>query len=79
MSEEKKGKKPVLASEEPPQISPEEWKMGMTAFQRFLKEIEIRIDENDRTVVHVDWVFKFPDEDMAKIFAKTTHAQLGGE
>lgn len=58
-----------------PQLRPEEMALGMTFFQRFLKKV--RIDREGR-VVHVDWVFEFPTEEMARAFVEVARQQLGG-
>lgn len=73
MSQEKEKQAPIPP--EPPKISPEEWRRGIELFSQFLKKIEIR---REGRAVHVDWIFEFPDEDMARIFVKTASVQLGG-
>ena len=57
-----------------PQISPEQWQMGMSLFQQFLKKVRI---EREGNLVHIDWIFEFPDENMAKIFVKQAKVQFG--
>jgi len=61
--------------EQPPQLKPEEWQMGMEFFQRFLKKIKIK---REGTVVHVDWIFEFPTEELAQAFVKAAQVQFGG-
>ena len=61
--------------EQPPQFKPEEWQMGMEFFQKFLKKIKIK---REGKVVHVDWVFEFPEEELAKAFVKAAQVQFGG-
>jgi len=60
---------------EPPQIPPEQWQMGMEFFQRFLKKIKIK---REGAVVHVDWIFEFPTEEVAKAFVKAAQLQMAG-
>lgn len=60
---------------EQPKFSPEEWKMGMEFFNKFLKKIKVK---REGTTVHVDWIFEFPDEEVAKAFVKAAQVQLAG-
>jgi len=61
--------------EQPPQFNQEEWQMGMEFFQKFLKKIKIKREGN---VVHVDWIFEFPTEEIAQAFVKASQVQLAG-
>ena len=49
--------------------------MGMEFFQKFLKKIKIK---REGKIVHVDWVFEFPEEELAKAFVKAAQVQFGG-
>jgi len=62
-------------SEQPPQFRPEEWQMGMEFFQKFLKKIKIK---REGKVVHVDWIFEFPSDEIAQAFVKASQVQLAG-
>jgi len=61
--------------EQLPQFEPEEWQMGMEFFQKFLKKIKIKREDK---VVHVDWIFEFPTEELAQAFVKAAQVQFGG-
>ena len=61
--------------EQPPQFDPEQWKMGMEFFEKFLKKVKIK---REGTKVHVDWIFEFPNEELAQAFVKASRVQLAG-
>lgn len=63
-----------LIGEQPPQITPEEWQSGLQYFNMFLKEIKIR---REGSTVHIDWIFVFPSEEIAKAFVNASRIQFG--
>ncbi|CCG27815.1 hypothetical protein [Alphaspiravirus yamagawaense] len=72
------GKLPVDPSEIK-QMPEEQLQMGMSLLEQFLKEIKVKVEPDDKGVkriVVVSWYYEMPDEEMAKIFAKSIAESL---
>jgi len=57
----------------PPGINEQQWQQGLAFFEMFLKKVEVT---REGKKVSVNWIFEFPDEEMAKLFVKTSQQQL---
>jgi len=57
-----------------PTIKPEEWQMGMSFMQRYLKKIKI---DREGCKVTICWCFELPNEEMAKAMVISFKEQAG--
>ena len=75
----KEGKKLPVDPTQIKEIPEHELQMGLNLLEQFLKEIKVSLKENEKgekRLVVVSWIYEMPDEEMAKIFAKSIAESL---